>query len=518
MAELLECPVCLETYRDPQLLAGCGHTFCRRCVDALRPQRCPTCRGAFQPRDVRPNFALRLVLQDVAESNEPAPPHRDASAADLEATGGSCSRGSSQASSSSSIARVSRGEEGVESRIEAMASLGVPWGLARLIQEEDSQIALRLFLLDNSGSTATTDGRVLCDAPGGHQSMMCCSRWEEIQNMAMHQARWNARIGTPCEFLLLNPPSRRAAGAFRPGVDFVRVDPALGDADAQLAQLDRMLRMTQPRGPTPLAERLDEVHARIEREQAELCQAGHHVVVCIATDGLPTGEYSGKSTDYHCQRVVRALRKLTGDLPVHIVVRLTTEEDSVVEFYNKIDEEFELPLEVLDDIESEAKEIASAGNRWLAYSPLLHAIREGGTFVKLFDLLDERRLTPVEAMILARMLLQDPHEVMPTDAEEFCQYVEDRLQRGGDLVYHPLTGRLAPCVDPRLLRQAVLPPRFCGGLCSRRRRPPTAPAPARGGVATALGAKKGGRGYNALQEPEDPAGALPSVMVGRPVA
>lgn len=337
--------------------------------------------------------------------------------------------------------------------------------------------------------------------------------------MAMHQARWNARIGTPCEFLLLNPPSRREPGAFRPGIDFVRIDPAAGATEAQLAQLDRMLQVTQPRGPTPLAERLDELYARIQREQAELCQAGHRVTLCIATDGLPTGEYSGKSTDFHCQRVVRSLRKLTGDLPVHVVVRLTTEEDNVVEFYNKIDEELELPLEVLDDIESEAKEIASAGNRWLAYSPLLHALREGGTFVKLFDLLDERKLTPVESMILARMLLQDPHEVMPTDAEEFCQYVEDRARRGGDLVYHPLARKLAPCVDPRGLRLAVLPPRFCGGLCSRRRRPPAVPAPPRGGVvAAAIGAKKGGRGYDALQEPQEPTGPLQSIPYGRPVA
>ena len=35
-------------------------------------------------------------------------------------------------------------------------------------------------------------------------------------------------------------------------------------------------------------------------------------------------------------------------------------------------------MEVLDDIESEAKEIMAAGNGWLVYTPLLHKIREAG--------------------------------------------------------------------------------------------------------------------------------------------
>jgi hypothetical protein len=68
----------------------------------------------------------------------------------------------------------------------------------------------------------------------------------------------------------------------------------------------------------------------------------------------------------------------------------------VLEFWQDVDEEVEFQLDVLDDLRSEAMEIHKAGNDWLAYTPAMHLIREGGTNLKLLDLLDERRLTPGE--------------------------------------------------------------------------------------------------------------------------
>ena len=44
------------------------------------------------------------------------------------------------------------------------------------------------------------------------------------------------------------------------------------------------------------------------------------------------------------------------------------------------------------------------GNGWLAYSPALHLLRESGTTIGLLDLLDERKLRPGEAAVLAGLL------------------------------------------------------------------------------------------------------------------
>jgi len=511
MSDILECPVCLDTYVDPQLIGQCGHTFCRACVEALRPRRCPQCRSLFKASDVRPNFALRLVLQDLAGGAattssgsvalplhaRPSDSEHTISQARSGRNGDVCEEGGQERSIVRDTSHV------VEDRaIQALMELGLPWGLARLVHEEDRQIALRLFLLDNSGSTNTVDGKVLMD-----DAMIPCTRWEEIQHMATQQAAWNARIGTPCEFVLLNPPAKRPKGAFSGGVDFVRIDPGQGDLATQQLGLQHMLRATVPKGPTPLAERLSELYGRIARDATELAAAGQRVVLVIATDGLPTGSYSGVSTEMDKARVAEQLRRITGDLPVHVVIRLTTDDDDVVAFYNNLDEELELPLEVLDDIESEAKEVAAQGNQWLTYSPVIHTLREGGTFVKLFDLLDERRLTNVEVLLLSRMLLQDESQApLPRDPEDFVGYVETQLEKT-EWVYDPLKRRMAPCINVYHLRRAVVPSRFCG-CCRRRRRDNSR-----------LGLPGMRRKYDKLREPAP--GALAdttqNVIMGRPV-
>jgi len=332
-----------------------------------------------------------------------------------------------------------------------MGGLGLSAGLATLVGEEDQDVAVRIFLLDNSGSTASYDGKYLDGT-----KFVACSRWKEIQVMAIFQAEWNVALETPCEFVLLNPPSSRSFARFREGVDFVSIDPRRGNTTEQVSMLRKMLERTRPQGTTPLFERMTEIHHRIKHDYSHLAVQGLKAIVVIATDGLPTLSGSAVPSDEAKRQVVQALRKLTGELPVFVVVRLCTNEDNVVEYYNKVDEEEELPLEVIDDIESEAKEIKDKGNGWLTYSPLIHAIREGGTFVKLLDLLDERLLTPLEVRLLSGHLLQlEGEEPLPlSDAAAFARMAEERLRRA-PLEFDPLKRRHAPCVNLRQLKRAA---------------------------------------------------------------
>lgn len=447
--DLTECPICLGTFDEPQLLPSCGHSFCRRCVEGIAASsggrslpKCPTCRKPFRAADPKPNYALRQLLEDMA-------------AAAPAASGGPASTPSAPqaaAPARSSCAREAVGSP-VAGHAKRLVAGGVPHGLARLMAEEDRQIGLRVFVLDNSGSTAALDGHCF-RTERGQLRLANCSRWEEIKAMAMEHAQWNVVTGVPCEFVLLNPgPEPRQHGR-----DFVRVDSSEAGfvgATQHVEELRQMLERSGPRGPTPLVDRVKELHRRIQGDYGALTERGQKVVLVLVTDGLPSDSHG--STDGSKERLAQSLKRLMSELPVYVVVRLVTDDDAIVEYYNNVDKEFELSLEVLDDLKSEAKEIRDQGNGWFAYTPMLHQIREGGTFMKLFDLLDERRLNATETSLMVQLLLRGDGEApFPSDPHEFMQVLEARVPQEA-LVYDPLRNRMVAPVNVDMVRSRILP-------------------------------------------------------------
>eukprot|EP00957_Ditylum_brightwellii_P002705 208526-Ditylum_brightwellii.AAC.1 len=153
------------------------------------------------------------------------------------------------------------------------------------------------------------------------------------------------------------------------------------------------MRTVRPGGCTPLAARMDEIRQTISAMAPQLNAEGKRVAIVIATDGLPTDE-AGYGSESNKQQFVQSLRNLEG-LPVWVVVRLCTDEEPVVDFYNNLDGQLELSIEVLDDFIGEAEEIHGC-NSWLNYALPLHRLREMGFHDRIFDLLDERALTRSE--------------------------------------------------------------------------------------------------------------------------
>jgi hypothetical protein len=145
------------------------------------------------------------------------------------------------------------------------------------------------------------------------------------------------------------------------------------------------------------------------------------------------------------------LEYLSNALPASIIIRLCTGDDRVVEYYNQLDAKLELNLDILDDYMSEAKEV-QRHNKWLNYAPVLHRIREHGGTRRLFDLLDERKLTKDElrdfaATLFGESLMADDMPDPQSDWKNFCQTI-DWLDSAETRPWNPMTGQPGPWIDP----------------------------------------------------------------------
>ena len=114
--------------------------------------------------------------------------------------------------------------------------------------------------------------------------------------------------------------------------------------------------------------------------EGQLRANGHKAAVIICTDG--------ESSDGD---VAAALKPLH-NLPVWVVIRLCTDEENIVNYWNSIDNVLELELDILDDLVSEAEEVNKVNN-WFTYGEPLHLLRQFGVSIKELDMLDEKALT-----------------------------------------------------------------------------------------------------------------------------
>lgn len=344
---------------------------------------------------------------------------------------------------------------------EKLMQLGLPYEVAKLVAQESKQIARRIFLLDNSGSTAVCDGKILDDV-NGKKLWRRCSRWDEIKHMALNHAKWSTEFGVPAEFVLLNTFS--GGGALQEGMDFLMVDPTKDNAEEQVAAVQRLLDNTGPRGCTPVTERLRRIREQLQPQAMELARNGQQVIVVLVTDGLPSPD--GRRIEH--EPLIQELRRYSMDLPAHLVVRLCTDDDKVADFYNQVDAEVELQLEIVDDMKAEAQECYRSGNRFVVYSELLQLLREGGTFLKILDLVDERRLEPMEVALFCQLIIRKPDDPpLPSDPKEFLVEVHRQLSQCQD-VYDVLYQRWGPPLRFNEVEKAVLSKgRGCDDLIQR---------------------------------------------------
>lgn len=329
--------------------------------------------------------------------------------------------------------------------IETLTDQGYTRGLIESIARSNISFPLRIWVVDNSGSMMTGDGhRMVQTGNSDNVRFVDCSRWSEIQQTVEYHAQIAALLEAPTVFRLLNDPGRMVGpqqfSIAERGGDFLAED---------LKVALNTMKNTQPSGVTPLSDHVREIRENVVSMKDDLLQSGQKVVIVLATDGLPSNSH-GISSSHTRNEFQNALRSLEG-LPVWVVVRLCTDEDNVVEFYNNLDSELELSLEVIDDFMGEAEEIYEH-NRWLNYSLILQRIREGGFNHKLFDLLDERALTKDELLSFFALIfgefdgIPDPQ----IDWKGFVNHIttvvnQERRQ------WNPIKKKMMPWIDMKEL-------------------------------------------------------------------
>ena len=187
----MTCPVCLDAFQEACMLPACGHSFCSACIERLpltrlfsggREAKCPMCRVAYTPGTKVPNWTLRDTSPG---GGAPAPLPSAPPASEL------VSRPSSSVGENYLAA--------IPPRPRLLSALGVPPALIRLACDESKRVAVRVFLLDNSGSTAHRDGHLLHPLDSGNYRVSSCTRWQEICQSAETACALGAATGVPCE-------------------------------------------------------------------------------------------------------------------------------------------------------------------------------------------------------------------------------------------------------------------------------------------------------------------------------
>jgi uncharacterized protein YegL len=337
-----------------------------------------------------------------------------------------------------------------EQTIQSLMKQGYTRGLATSIAQTIKSFPLRIWVVDNSGSMQHTDGHRFVETRRTQDvKVVNCSRWDEIKGCVEYHAQVSAALEAPTTFRMLNDP-RVGPNSQQFGIAEKTLDPNV--IQEEVSRAVAIMNQSQPGGVTPLIKHLREIRQSVEEMAPELNANGTRVAIILATDGLPTDE-QGYNNSAVQREFVEALRGLES-LPVWVVIRLCTDEQSVCEFYNSLDDQLELSLEVLDDFLKEADEVYEH-NPWLNYALPLHRLREMGYHNRVFDMIDERKLTHQEIKDFASLLLIDtqPYDQLPdpsADWKEFSRTIKGLLAKQPGQ-WNPKKKKVTPWIDMKKL-------------------------------------------------------------------
>jgi len=343
-----------------------------------------------------------------------------------------------------------------EDQILELVDHGYTRAMIKFLEKMKEEVALRIWIIDNSSSMLNNDGHQLMESPNDskNKKIIPSSRWAELRDSVNHHIELARITGTPTNFRLLNNPGARV-GPQRFGICENGENNKLQEAHLATDVMSKV----NPDGTTPLTAHIYDIYNEIKANEPYLRSVGKIVAVVIATDGLPTDSNGAEGPHEHLN-FINALKKLEG-LPVWISIRVCTSDDNVTDFYNHLDKEIELPIEVIDDFVNEAKVIHEL-NPWLTYGIPLHRLREIGTHIRLLDFLDEHEYTLSEVRDFMKLFfgtkeIVDAAPDPNLDLSGYMKYIESKVFSKEEECWSPIKRKVQPWINIKKLdRRASL--------------------------------------------------------------
>nr|XP_034960902.1 zinc finger protein 853-like [Zootoca vivipara] len=209
----LSCPVCLDLFRDPVMVSGCGHNLCRACVSRCwgqleRSLRCPLCRDLLPlHRLLQPNPLLGSLAERLRSPRGPTlPPPLAAGPLEGEKRplkeAASVDGGSSFsiAPGSASIVGTAAGVFGGMSRFDkdmrARRSVGSWQRFAQLFTKITTSVFQGMLVVDQSGLKLEREASTIEEKQRGEllkqaevEGQQLTQQWKELRGFLEEQER-----------------------------------------------------------------------------------------------------------------------------------------------------------------------------------------------------------------------------------------------------------------------------------------------------------------------------------------
>lgn len=339
--------------------------------------------------------------------------------------------------------------DSTSSSSDLLNSLQIPDGLRNTLLSNADTVCKRFWIIDNSGSMAMHDGHLLLGPTDvvDNNNDRTTTRWKEVEEVVNVHALLSASIDAPTEFRLLNPPKRGQAQKFRVGYGSANNNKRALTKDLKRAK--SIMLSSKPHGMTPLPTSISQVRKEIIEMLPQLQAEQTKVAIVIATDGSNYNKDNIGVTDEALlhEELIDALETLH-DLPVCVVIRLCTDYQPLIDFYNELDTKLDIHLDVLDDYVHESQEVYQH-NKWLNYAMIIHRMREMGQDNELFGLLDERPFTKTEIRDFCILLFGKDAIIDADNDADWLKFIKHihTIQQKEKLQFNPRTQQYEPWIN-----------------------------------------------------------------------